>query len=377
MKSKIKGITQKLIDSTINMAFAIGNKIDKNIPNYILKSSLKCYENNTENNISFVYRPKATNRISCAKLECKSENKVGVILQGPVMETDNFTLETVKLYKRTMPESIIILSTWNNTSDEIISKFKKLNIEIVLSNYPVHTGIGNINYQIFSTMQGIRRAKALGVTHVMKTRTDQRMSQTNLVEYLDALLDSFLIEGELYKKRQKERIIALQGSVGGNMFIPYFIPDFFFYGNIDDISTFFSYPLQIVNETREERSKKIDELKRSTVWEYYYNTAPEIQITLNYLTRIGFSNLSISCESWWEIVKNLFIFISYDDVRFFWPKYDNHYDENFISMNFSNNDITGHKTYVWNYHNWFLVETGKIIYSHDCDDYIKEKATVI
>lgn len=377
MGSRIKSIGQKVIDSTINMAFTLGNKFDENTAKYMLKSSLKAFQHKSENNISFVYRPKSTDRISCMQLECKLQHKVGVILQGPVMEKDNFTLETVKLYKRIMPSAIIILSTWDNTSTETVHEFRKLNAEVVLSSLPEYTGVGNVNYQVFSTRQGIKRARELGVTEVMKTRTDQRMSQTNLVEYLDALLDQFPIENGSYKSLQKNRIIALQGSVGGNIFIPYFVPDFFFFGNIDDISNFFDFQLQKMNQTREERSQKITELRKGTVWEYYYNTAPEIQIALDYLRRIGLMDLRISCETWWEIVKNLFIFISYDDVKFFWPKYDNHYDENFINMSFSDKDITGTKTYVWNFHNWFLIKTGKVTFSPDCDKYIKEKATVI
>lgn len=368
---------QKVIDTAVNAAFTLGSKIDNNLGKYMMKSCLKSFQKSSDSYVSFISRPKTTEKIACLPLESTMKKKIAIVLQGPIFEKDNFTLETIKLYKRIMPEAIIVLSTWESTGEHIIQAFRKLDIEIVLSSHPQFTGIGNINYQVYSTRQGIKRAKESGADYVMKTRTDQRFSQTNLLEYMDALIRTFPIHDAQYAQYQNQRIIALQGSVGGNMFIPYFVPDFFFFGNIDDIWNFFNIPLQNINQSREERSCIIEELRKNSVWEYYYNTAPEIQITLDYLKRIGISDLGITCEKWWDIVKNLFIFVSYDDVRFFWPKYDNHFDENFINMNYSDNDITQRKTYVWNFHNWLLVETEAIVYSSFCDHYINERADVI
>lgn len=366
-----------MIDIIIDFIFGLGNKIDRNTGKYILKNCIKYFQKSTNTYVTFVNRPKNVDKISCLQLYGLLNEKIAVVIQGPVLERDNFTLETIKLYKKTMPNTEIILSTWNNTDINIVNEFKKLNIEIVLSPLPKHTGIGNMNYQVYSTKEGIKRARELGASYIMKTRTDQRLSQTNLLEYLNALNNTFPICDNRYAKYQKNRIIALQGSVGGNMFIPYFIPDFFFFGNIDDIWNFFNIPLQNFSQTREERTKVIKKLRNGRIWDYYSQTAPEILMTMDYLKRIGITDLPISCAKWWEIVKNLLIFVSYDDVKFFWPKYDNHFDENFISMNYADNDPIQRKTYVWNFHNWLLIKTGTLVYSSICDEYINEKADII
>ena len=49
-----------------------------------------------------------------------SKGELAIVLQGIVAIQDDCTLETVRLYKKIFPGAIIILSTWDFTSDELL-----------------------------------------------------------------------------------------------------------------------------------------------------------------------------------------------------------------------------------------------------------------
>ena len=61
-----------------------------------------------------------------------SKGELAIVLQGIVAIQDDCTLETVRLYKKIFPSAIIILSTWDFTSDELLQKFREEGCEIVL-----------------------------------------------------------------------------------------------------------------------------------------------------------------------------------------------------------------------------------------------------
>ena len=69
-------------------------------------------------------------------INIRVDNKFAIIIQGPIENEDEFTLETVKIYKKIFPNTKIILSTWNTEKQSIIDKFKRENIEIILNEIP-------------------------------------------------------------------------------------------------------------------------------------------------------------------------------------------------------------------------------------------------
>ena len=64
------------------------------------------------------------------KQTTSKESDCAIIIQGPVITKNKFTLETVKLYLKLHPNAYIILSTWDDTSKEVIELFNKLSIFI-------------------------------------------------------------------------------------------------------------------------------------------------------------------------------------------------------------------------------------------------------
>ncbi|EGP5048092.1 hypothetical protein E4K24_000345 [Enterococcus faecium] len=116
-------------------------------------------------------------------------------LTRPCGKKDDFTYETVKLYKKIFSTEEIIISTWDNLEKEDVAKFKSIGCHVVLSAYPNSSGRGNVNYQ--TSYAGIRKAKELGCKYVIKSRTDQRITKTNIVDYMRNLIEKFKPENEI------------------------------------------------------------------------------------------------------------------------------------------------------------------------------------
>src|SRR3990167_11502815 len=73
--------------------------------------------------ITFHTRPIFASDIKYRGKETVEDASCAIIIQGPIRREDNFTLETVKLYRKHSPAATVILSTWE---DEDISTFKTL-----------------------------------------------------------------------------------------------------------------------------------------------------------------------------------------------------------------------------------------------------------
>ena len=160
--------------------------------------------------------------------------KIAIIIQGGILEKYNFTLESVRLYKKNYPNAKIILSTWDDTDDAIIDDFKKEEIEIVLSTKPKPMK-GNGNLQVISTLAGLKEAKKLGCKYACKTRTDQRMYATGIFPYLLKMHEYFPIKENV---ELKGRIITYSCNTFRNRL--YDINDMWGFGFTEDMIRYWS-----------------------------------------------------------------------------------------------------------------------------------------
>ena len=78
------------------------------------------------------------------------------MLQGPVITTHDYTLETIKIYKKIFPKSHIILSTWQDENTEYLKKINSDDCIIIQNKKPDFSGSSNINLQIASSNAGIK-----------------------------------------------------------------------------------------------------------------------------------------------------------------------------------------------------------------------------
>lgn len=156
--------------------------------------------------------------------------KIAIVIQGQVIYAEDFTYNTIRLYKKIFKGSKVILSTWKDEDEKAeFGKIKSIldKDELVLNDKPSHPGILNVNYQIISSNAGFARAKELGIEYALKTRTDFRIYAEDSLAFLYVRTMQFPA-----KTSAKKRISILPPYSD----IPYYIPDYLFFGNVDDLS---------------------------------------------------------------------------------------------------------------------------------------------
>lgn len=247
-----------------------------------------------------------------------SKGELAIVLQGIVAIQDDCTLETVRLYKKIFPSAIIILSTWDFTSDELLQKFREEGCEIVLCKTFKPCGFGNVNYQVYTSLQGARRAKELGAKYVLKNRSDLRIYKEFSFEYLKSLLGVYPVLGT--KVPLKGRIVTFVGATG-QLFLPYWLQDFLYFGYTDDIINLFD-----IKQNERDIANAPAYFKR----EYKYCTGedmcrevvPEIYITKMFLSK--YINIDDSVKGFWECIKNYFMIVDWEDLSAVLFKYDSY-----------------------------------------------------
>lgn len=253
-------------------------------------------------------RPKKSTAINIKPQESIDIPSTAVVLQGPLIEEDDFTFETILLYKKNFPSSIIILSTWNDEDNLLIEKIKTNGIIVLQNERPVYEGMQNINYQIASSAAGILRAKELGARYVLKSRTDQRIHALNVIDYFLSLIESFPIQGVIV---QKQRLIAL--SLNTFLYRLYGVSDMCMFGNIDDMLLYW-------NINHDERNLSIDMLKKWDLESYSELKLCEMYLCTEFMKKTG-KEILWTLEDSWEVIANQFCIVDYHSIDIYWPKY--------------------------------------------------------
>lgn len=273
-------------------------------------------EKYSDSYINYKIRPKKSDYYIPTKIKTDTQSgEFAIVLQGVIETRDDFTLETVKLYKKIFPNSIIIISTWDNTNPSLLECFKNIGCEIVISKTFTPCGYGNVNYQICTTLAGIKRAKEMGAKYVLKNRSDLRIYKEFAFEYLKSLLNLFPVKGD--DLPQKGRIITLAGN-WGQMFMPYWLQDFLYFGFTEDLINLFEIPYN--NSTISKSAEYLKSLNKAiTAKDLYKPEVAEIYIIIQYLKK--YKDINITVQNSWEILKNYFFIIDFDDLNVLWNKY--------------------------------------------------------
>lgn len=230
-----------------------------------------------------------------------------IVMQGPLKLENHFTLETLKIYQKNFPKCPIVLSTWKTENIEEIEKIKELNIPVLQNDPPTEKGLDNINFQILSTQKGLQYAKENGAEWVIKTRTDQRLYETNIPEFLFNLQKAFPVYD---KSKQKSRLTTL--SMNTFKYRLYDISDMFLFGHIDDVIKFWSCDFE----------KRTVFSEKKNMLEYCKARPSEIYFTSEYLEKIGHSCKWNLYDSWLTYSR-YFCVVDSVSVGLYWPKYSN------------------------------------------------------
>lgn len=237
-----------------------------------------------------------------------------IVMQGPIATQDDFTLETLRLYRRHMPQTHLVLSTWDDTDPAHLAGIADLGVEIVLSEKPSVPGLFNINMQIVSASAGVRHAVDAGAEWIMKTRTDQRLYEPNVMPFLIGLAKSFPVT---VPTPQKHRVIGI--GHGSLKFAPYHVTDQTVFGHADDMLAYWTPPLQDSAYVARWAGDRASIYFGHSVGELCRFCAPESYFASQFLMRMGRA-LDWTVADSWATYRDHFCFPDYGASDFYWVK---------------------------------------------------------
>ena len=185
-----------------------------------------------------------------------------------------------------------------------------MKIEVIKNKYP-EKGLENLNYQIFSTIQGIRKLKEYGIEYILKLRTDQRIYNKNIDISLVNLLDIFPIKGK--NLLQKKRIITT--GINTYKYLPFSISDMLMFGTIEDMEKYWEVELSKKKLLDNKVFKDIYEAtKQETLW------SCEIYLYINFLKKVkNIKKIDYSLKEYYKTLHENVIIT--DIIEFYWFKY--------------------------------------------------------
>jgi len=274
----------------------------------VLKGLIEIAETEQEAFITYHYRPMVAAAIETRIDVSQNRKKLAIVIQGPLLTKNAFTLETVKLYKKHFHDAIIILSTWEEESPETIKEFDDLGIEIILNEKPDYAGVSNINLQIVSSGSGVSRAHELGARYAMKTRTDQRVYAPNAGDFLYNIIETFPINCP----KQKERIVGV--SLNTFKYRLYGLSDMFTYGHIDDMLLYW-------NPDLDQRVMAMTDGISDTLRKFSHLRLCKVYLATEFLAKIG-RKIRWSLKDSWQVFADHFCVVDKEQLDLFWPKYN-------------------------------------------------------
>lgn len=232
-----------------------------------------------------------------------------VIMQGNLLLENNFTYETLKLYKDIFNNGErLILSSWEGEDPACLDKISALGVEVTLSGPPETPGRANVNYQIKSTLAGLGTARRLGCVYALKTRTDQRFYAKNISRFLFGLQRLFPLPTG---SPLHARLVAT--SFNSFMYRLYGVSDMFMFGHLDSLEKYFNAPFDNVDKKCLSGLSQVEILRRH---------CPETLLGANFLKNIGIQP-DYSPQQSLEFLRDCLVFADKEELGLYWPKYTN------------------------------------------------------
>ena len=277
-----------------------------------IEKLLKIKEKRASIYITTHERPKYSADVNTISCSSPIDVSTAIVLQGPIVTTDNFTLETLRIYQKHFPLCHLIVSTWEDEKTSILKTIESLGVHVILNKPPSYAGISNINKQIVSSLAGIKLAEELSCKYVLKTRTDQRMYSPNILAYFNDILHMFPLK--VSSTKQTQRLIA----VGLNTFKSrmYGISDMNIFGCVDDMQILWDCPLD--SRPADELQKMID--LTTSMEEFSRVNICEVYLTTNFLEKVGRKLLWTYTDSYDAIAEH-FCIVDTTALDLYWPKY--------------------------------------------------------
>ncbi len=258
------------------------------------------------------YRPIFVNKLNESLLDKTFD--VAILMRGQIIKNDEFTLNTLKIYRANFPKAPIYLSTWDYCVDDDLCLFsKKNNIKLIISEFNKPTsGYGADNLQIIGNVNGLNAICEDKVKYCISTRTDQRFYSSNILIYLKNLISHYQYKKSNPNDKQLNRLIAM--SFDTFLYRLYGLGDMFLFGLTEDVLNYWNSEKDTRVFTKEDLSKVITlrDLSNLRVDEVYFMT--------EFLKRNG-HKLEWSIEDYLDVLRKRFIIIDSNSLDFLWPKY--------------------------------------------------------
>src|SRR3989344_2232784 len=163
-------------------------------------------------------------------------SEYAIVIQGPIKTRNDFTLESLKLYKKYFNNALIILSTWEGEDAHTIEGARAIGVEVILNKMP-NPGLFNVNRQLTSAKAGLMLATKMNKKYALKMRTDQRIYHIRSLTFLSNLLKDFPFT--ISNSKQKGRLVALGAYDPATKPKPYHVYDNLIFGYTEDVLLYF------------------------------------------------------------------------------------------------------------------------------------------
>jgi len=271
---------------------------------------------NTKNNyLTYHLRPKKAEDFNLEST-CKIDEKIAIIIQGPIQEKFDFLKNTLEIYKKIFKNSVIIISTWKSENIEKINTLKDENIYILFNDEPEKSQ-SNIDHQIFSTNIALKFAMNHNAKYSIKTRADVRINKSNLETFFISLIKTFPVKSN---SLIKSRIIV--PSLITFKFRIFSLSDIVMFGETNDLLQYFDL------ELFRDGLKKFD-LNEKKLLKNETPVVAEIFLCARFMNKLD-NSINWNLESWWDSLKNYFCIIDNSSLDLFWHKYDWNYEYRYI-----------------------------------------------
>ncbi len=231
-----------------------------------------------------------------------------IVLQGPIWRAEDFTVESVRRYRTNFPNAPIIVSTWTSEIGRDTARIEDLGGIVVHQTYSGFVDFHNNNLQMASTLLGLRKAEQLGVTHVIKSRTDQRFYSERMLGLLHETLNCFPLGSG--RGTQEQRIVGLNFNTF--VYRMYGLSDMFTFGTLNDSWKYWEASV-VLNWKESVRGKW-------SLREFSEMRVSEVKFCSEFLARTGW-DLKWTLEDSWKAFAERFVILDASSVDFYWPKH--------------------------------------------------------
>ena len=256
-------------------------------------------------------------------------SEYAIVMQGPIRKVNNFTLETLKIYKKYFKNALIILSTWEGEDAYTIEGARAIGVEVILNEVPAIPGHLNINMQGTTAMAGLRFAAMQKKKYALKTRTDQRIYNNKSFTYMTNLLKVFPITAS--GLQQTGRIIALNAYDYNTKPKLYHVCNNFIFGHTEDVLLYFGAAHISMNPPGMEFLKK-DYPETPFTAEIYWFT--------EFLKRVGHT-LECTLEDYEQALATHCILVDPRLLGWYWHKYKRFFEFQLMNMSYRDKSDLG------------------------------------